>query len=106
VVKAKNDNTKAVKAAVGSPNRSRDNSGQQPEEATSGMAALHLPDADADKLLERRRIRIGWNLIHGLLRIRQTLIPKGRAGDRKKLKPICLLNCLGNLLAELEQRDW
>jgi hypothetical protein len=84
VVKAKKNNTKAVKAPVGSPNRSRDNSGQQPEEATSGMAALHLPDADADKLLERRRIRIGWNLIHGLLRIRQTLIDSQRKSRRQK----------------------
>ncbi|KAH0818786.1 hypothetical protein GEV33_004005 [Tenebrio molitor] len=55
----------AVNAAVGSPDRSTEAiqvSGlKKPQGGMAGMATLHLSDTDADKLLERGKIRIGWN---------------------------------------------
>ncbi|KAJ3617878.1 hypothetical protein MTP99_006965 [Tenebrio molitor] len=55
----------AVNAAVGSPDRSTEAiqvSGlKKPQGGMLGMATLHLSDTDKDKLLERGKIRIGWN---------------------------------------------
>jgi hypothetical protein len=55
----------AVNAAVGSPDRSTEAiqvSGlKKPQGGMAGMATLHLSDTDADKLLERGKVRTGWN---------------------------------------------
>jgi hypothetical protein len=44
---------------------------KKPQGGMAGMATLHLPDVEADRLLEVGRVRIGWNQC----RVQERMVP-------------------------------